>query len=174
MPVRLRVFFLSMDHNPDVPLTTQRVLNAFHDYGDDMMRNSGTGEFVTNWALFGTPLPTNYLTALNIVAKRGWAFQQHSLSPMEDQFTAGAFETVNKTTPIADLRWAVAHVPRIDLATINQSLEGHRSRCGRSSIRISEWRHPWGARRCAQSSTVGLMSEPDRIRHKFPRWIPGT
>src|SRR5262249_51454118 len=25
--VRVRIFFLSMDHNPDVPLTTQRVLN---------------------------------------------------------------------------------------------------------------------------------------------------
>ena len=118
--VRVRIFFLSMDHNPDVPLTTQRVLNAFSNFGDDMVRTSGIGEFATSWPLFGNPFPTNYGAALNIVAKRGWAFQQHSLSLAEDQFIASAFETVNKTFPIADLRWSDAHVPSIDQATVNR------------------------------------------------------
>lgn len=116
--VRVRIFFLSMDHNPDVPLTTQRVLNAFSNFGNDMVRSSGIGEFVTSWPLFAPVFPTNYGTALDIVAKRGWAFQQHSLSLAEDQFIASAFETVNQTTPIADLRWSDAHVPFIDLPTI--------------------------------------------------------
>ena len=57
---------------------------------------------------------------MTIVAQRGWAFQQHSLSLMEDMFTATTFEMVNKTTPIADLRWSVAHVPFIDQATVNR------------------------------------------------------
>jgi hypothetical protein len=116
--VRVRIFFLSMDHNPDVPLTTQRVLNAFSNFGDGMVRTSGIGEFVTSWPLFGNPFPSNYGAALDIVAKRGWAFQQHSLSLAEDQFIASAFETVNQTTPIANLRWSDAHVPNIDLPTI--------------------------------------------------------
>lgn len=116
--VRVRVFFLSMDHDPDVPLTTQRVLNAFSNFGDGMVRSSGIGEFVTSWPLFSPQFPTNYGAALDIVAKRGWAFQQHSLSLAEDQFIASAFETVNQTTPIADLRWSDAHVPSIDLPTI--------------------------------------------------------
>ena len=116
--VRVRIFFLSMDHNPDVPLTTQRVLNAFSNFGDNMVRTSGIGEFVTSWPLFGNPFPTNYGAALNIVAQRGWAFQQHSLTLGEDQFIASSFETVNQTTPIADLRWSDAHVPNIDLPTI--------------------------------------------------------
>lgn len=118
--VRVRLFFLSMDNTPTVPLTTQRVINAFANYGDDMLRNSGIGEFATSWALFGTPLPSNFVNALNIVAKRGWAFQQHSLSLLEDQFTVGAFETVNATTPIADLRWSIAHVPAIDVNVVNR------------------------------------------------------
>jgi predicted amidohydrolase YtcJ len=118
--VRVRLFFLSMDNTPEVPLTTQRVINAFANHGDDMLRNSGIGEFATSWALFGTPLPSNFVNALTIVAKRGWAFQQHSLSLLEDQFIAGAFETVNATIPIADLRWSAAHVPSIDLNTINR------------------------------------------------------
>src|SRR5262249_37026290 len=124
--VRVRIFFLSMDHGTPTdataaPLTTQRVLNAFSNFGDDMVRSSGIGEFVTSWALFGNPFPNNnYFNALNIVAQRGWAFQQHSLSLAEDMFTATFFETVNKTTPIADLRWSIAHVPGIDAATINR------------------------------------------------------
>jgi predicted amidohydrolase YtcJ len=121
--VRVRIFFLSMDQNPDVPLTTQRVLNAFSNFGDDMVRSSGIGEFATSWPqLFNpsNPPPTNFVNALNIVAQRGWAFQQHSLSLLEDQFIAGTFETVNKTTPIADLRWSVAHVPQINQMTVNR------------------------------------------------------
>ena len=120
--VRVRIFFLSMDKNPDVPLTTQRVLNAFSNFGDDMVRSSGIGEFATSWPVVqaNNPLPTNFINALTIVAQRGWAFQQHSLSLLEDQFTAGTFETVNKTTPIADLRWSVAHVPQIDQMTVNR------------------------------------------------------
>ena len=118
--VRVRIFFLSMDHNPDVPLTTQRVLNAFSNFGDDMVRSSGIGEFATSWPLFSPVYPTNYTAALSIVAQRGWAFQQHSLSLMEDMFTASTFEAVNQTTPIADLRWSIAHVPAINLVTINR------------------------------------------------------
>jgi predicted amidohydrolase YtcJ len=118
--VRVRLFFLSMDRSPDVPMTSQRVLNAFSNFGDDMVRTSGIGEFVTSWPLFGGAFPTNYLNALTIVAQRGWAFQQHTLSLNEDMFTAGAFETVNNTIPIADLRWSVGHVPQINQMTVNR------------------------------------------------------
>ena len=167
--VRVRIFFLSMDTNPDVPLTTQRVLNAFSNFGDDMVRSSGIGEFATNWPLFGTPFPTNYVAALNIVAQRGWAFQQHSLSLAEDQFTAGAFETVNKTTPIADLRWSIAHVPQIDLTTINRlkaigagvAVHALRYLCG------GETR--WRPAATARSSTAASASALDRILHRSPR-----
>ena len=77
----------------------------------------------------------NFITALTIVAQRGWAFQQHSLSLLEDVFSAGTFEKVNQTTPIADLRWSVAHVPQIDQMTVNRlkaigaGRPGLRSRC---------------------------------------------
>jgi predicted amidohydrolase YtcJ len=137
--VRVRIYFLSMDHNPDVPLTTARVLNAFSHFGDDMVRSSGIGEFVTSWPLFGPQYPANYVAALSKVAQRGWAFQQHSLSLAEDRFIADAFETVNKTTPIADLRWSDAHVPFIDQATIN------RLKAVGAGIAIHPWRYLSGA-----------------------------
>jgi len=119
MPARVRVFFLSMDTRPDVPMLRQRLLNNFKEFGDDMLRLSGVGEFATSWPLFaGASLPANYQTALEFIAKQGWAFQQHSLSPAEDKLTIDTFEAVNKMTPIADLRWSIAHAPRIDATTI--------------------------------------------------------
>ncbi len=120
MPVRVRVFFLSMDTRPDIPMLKERLLNSFQGFGDDMLRLSGVGEFATSWPLFGNTPPGNYLTALQFVAKQGWAFQQHSLSPAEDKLTIDTFEAVNKTTPIAPLHWSIAHAPRIDAATIDR------------------------------------------------------
>ncbi|HLK51508.1 MAG TPA: amidohydrolase family protein [Bryobacteraceae bacterium] len=121
MSTRLRLFLLSMDTQIGVPLLKERLLNAFPDFGDDRLRVSGIGEFATQWPLFGqvTP-PPNYLAALQLIAKQGWAYQQHSLSPAEDQLVAGTFEEVNKTTPISALRWSIAHAPRIDQPTLNR------------------------------------------------------
>lgn len=121
MNMRLRVFFLSMDTRPDVPILAERLRNSFRDFGDGMLKLTGIGEFATQWPLFGRPTPpANYTTALKLVAKEGWPFQQHSLSLAEDQLTASTFEEVNKTTPIANLRWSVAHVPHIDQETVNR------------------------------------------------------
>ncbi len=121
LSTRLRVFFLSMDQGQDFPLTRERVLNAFNRFGDDMMRISGVGEFATSWPLFGpVAVPPNYLGALQFIAAHGWSFQQHSLSLAEDQIVAATFEAVNAVTPIATLHWSDAHVPQIDLATVNR------------------------------------------------------
>jgi predicted amidohydrolase YtcJ len=120
MPARVRLFFLSMDTRPDVPMLRQRLMNTFNGLGDDMLRISGVGEFASTWPLFGNTPPANYQTALEFIAKQGWPFQQHSLSPAEDKLTIEAFEAVNRTTPIANLRWSIAHAPRIDAATINR------------------------------------------------------
>jgi predicted amidohydrolase YtcJ len=110
---RLRIFYLSMDKAPDVTLIAQRVLNSYPGFGDDMVRISGIGEFVTQWPLFQGEFPANYLAALQLVVKHGWPFQQHTLSAREDTFTIESFAKINVTTPIADLRWSVAHVPEL-------------------------------------------------------------
>ena len=120
LAVRVRLFFLTMDTRPDVPTLKNRLLNAFDGFGDDMMRLSGIGEFATSWPLFGQPAPTNYTDALQLIAKRGWAFQQHSLSPAEDKLTIDTFEAVNKVTPIGPLRWSLAHAARVDAPTVTR------------------------------------------------------
>src|SRR5581483_5759677 len=118
LTARLRLYFLSMDTKPDVPMLKQRLLNNLDGLGDDILRISGIGEFASSWPLFGNPPPTNYTAALELIAKQGWSFQQHSLSPAEDKLTIDTFEAVNKTTPIAPLHWSIAHAARIDGPTI--------------------------------------------------------
>lgn len=115
---RLRIFFLTQDTRPDVPILRERLLNAFLDFGDDMMKTSGIGEFGAAWNFRDNTTPTNYETALKLIAQKGWAFQQHTLSLNEDKFTTETFEKVNQVTPIADLRWSIAHVPQIDVPTL--------------------------------------------------------
>jgi hypothetical protein len=117
---RLRIFFLSQDTRPDVPLLKQRLLNMFPDFGDDMLKVSGIGEFAAAWNFRGGATPSNYETALQLVAKYGWAFQQHTLSLNEDKFTTATFEKVNAVTPIANLHWAIGHVPKIDRPTLDR------------------------------------------------------
>ncbi len=117
---RLRIFFLSQDTRPDVPVLQKRLLNAFPDFGDDMLKQSGVGEFAAAWRFQGGATPANYETALQLVAKHGWAFQQHTLSLNEDRFTTSTFEKVNAVTPIAPLHWSIGHVPKIDRATLDR------------------------------------------------------
>ena len=120
MTTRLRIFFLTMDTRPDVPVLAEKLRHTTYGAGDDWLRYSGVGEFASSWPLFGQPAPTNYVTALEQVARGGWAFQQHSLSPAENELTVKAFETVNQKIPIKDLRWSLAHVGTIDRPTIDR------------------------------------------------------
>ena len=118
MTSRVRVFFLTMDTRPDVPMLSARLRNTLGGFGDDMLRIAGIGEFATSWPLFGQKPPDNYTRALQDIARAGWAFQQHSLSAAEDELTVSTFETVSKTTPIADLRWSLAHAGATTPATM--------------------------------------------------------
>jgi len=119
MTTRIRVFFLSMDNAAAIPILTRRVENAFREYGDNWLRISGLGEFITNWPLFGvvTP-PSNYAAAVKKAAERGWIYQQHTLSSAEDEVAIAAWENINQTVPVAPLHWSIAHALTITPANI--------------------------------------------------------
>lgn len=119
---RVRLFMISMDQSMELPILRERLLNVFPDFGDNMLRVSGIGEFASPWFsnFAGGQHPANYEAALELVAKRGWTYQQHTLSLAEVQFTAQTYEKVNEVTPIADLHWSIAHVPSIDAKTLDE------------------------------------------------------
>jgi predicted amidohydrolase YtcJ len=100
MTTRLRIYFLTMDTRPETPVLAERLRNSFNGFGDDMLKVSGIGEFATSWPLFGQKPPTNYVAALDLIAKQGWAFQQHSLSVAENELTASAFETARSAMAV--------------------------------------------------------------------------
>ncbi len=149
---RVRLFMISMDKTMALPLLTERLLNVFPDFGDNMLRVSGIGEFASPWfANFaGGQHPENYETALQLVAKHGWTYQQHTLSLAEVQFTAQTYEKVNGVTPIADLHWSIAHVPAIDLQTL-QSMK---------NIGVGMALHGWKYLQGGQGTPAGQPAGP--------------
>ena len=148
LTARLRIFHYAVDKEMGVPIIKERLLNNFPFFGDDMLRASGVGERAVQWSFAngpaqnagGGPTPTpgnaapaggppparvlvepaNFVASLQIVAKEGWPFSQHSTSLNEDHIITGAFEKVNAVTPIANLRWSISHVPKIDEETLNR------------------------------------------------------
>jgi predicted amidohydrolase YtcJ len=118
---RLRLYIISQDKLDTLPVLKQRLENTSPDFGNDMLRESGQGEFVSPWIGLNWQKgerPENFEAALQLVAKYGWAFQQHASSLAEVQFTAATFQKVNAVTPIAPLHWSIAHVPVIDPDTL--------------------------------------------------------
>ncbi|HXA76474.1 MAG TPA: amidohydrolase family protein [Candidatus Acidoferrales bacterium] len=149
---RVRLFEISMDKTMALPLLTERLLNVFPDFGDDMLRVSGIGEFATPWFVnfAGGQRPDNYETALQLVAKHGWTYQQHTLSLAEVQFTAQTYEKVNAVTPVADLHWSIAHVPAIDSQTL-QSMK---------TIGVGMALHGWKYLQGSQGTPAGQPAGP--------------
>ena len=75
--------------------------------GDSWLAFTTTGEFVVGgFGDTGAPFADAYLQ----IAERGWSLRQHSISNGENDAHISAFEAVNATLPIADLRWALEHV----------------------------------------------------------------
>jgi hypothetical protein len=142
--VRLRIFFLSMDLNPDVPLTTQRALNAFPNFGDDMMRASGIGEFATVWPfLFGAARRTFPRRCRLSPSGGGHTNSTVSLPPR----TAASSRPISRSTP----------PPRSPICT------GLSRMCRRSRPPTSIWRSRWG------SASPSILSN---ISRATPRQTP--
>jgi predicted amidohydrolase YtcJ len=107
LTIRLRVNFLHLESDPELPELTARLRNVFPEFGDDLMKIVGIGEFTANG------LGEVWLDANHKVAEAGWINQVHSLTRDDFQTEIAGWETVNARFPIKDLRWTVAHVPFI-------------------------------------------------------------
>lgn len=99
--------------------TTEAALQELQDLGggDDWLDFTTTGEFVVG--RFGdtsAPFAGVYLQ----IAEHAWPMRQHSISNAENDAHISAFETVNATVPIAELRWALEHVFSISGNDINR------------------------------------------------------
>jgi predicted amidohydrolase YtcJ len=118
LATRVRLFIYTQDSENTTPLLKARLLNHFANFGDDMLRVSGIGEQAVAW---NAQKPAqNFDEALQLIAAHGWAIRQHSLTLGEARFIAETFEAVNRTKPVADLRWGLDHARGIDQETVNR------------------------------------------------------
>lgn len=112
--MRLRLFFPTLDTQLGNPILVARLGNTFREFGEDMVRIVGLGE----WLVSGdSPTAAWYEPGARMLAARGWLYQQHTLGLASHQNHTAAWERVNAETPIAPLHWSLAHANNIDFAT---------------------------------------------------------
>jgi predicted amidohydrolase YtcJ len=122
MSMRLRIFFYMQDLTPDLPFLTARLDNQFRNFGDDWLKVSGIGERVYAGAFPLVPKSpsTIYEAATRLVAQRGWAHDEHAMGLADEKEVTRVWEQINQETPLAPLRWSLAHVPGIDEETLKR------------------------------------------------------
>jgi predicted amidohydrolase YtcJ len=116
MPVRVRIFFYMQDLTPAVPLLTARLRNHIRDFGSPWLRVSGVGERIHA----ASAPPEVFEAALRVTAQHGWAYDQHANDLNDQKAIVSLWEKVNATHSIKGLRWVLAHVPGIDVETLNR------------------------------------------------------
>ncbi len=122
MSMRLRIFFYMQDLTPELPLLKARLNNQFHDFGDNWLKVSGIGERIYSGAFPFTPnsSPDIYQAAARLIAQDGWAYDEHGMALADEKEFTRIWEAINQQTPLAPLRWCLAHVPGIDADTIQR------------------------------------------------------
>jgi predicted amidohydrolase YtcJ len=122
MLTRLRIFFYMQDTTPALPFLKARVNNQFQDFGDDWIRVAGIGERIYSGPFPFTPnSPSDvYEAATRLVAQKGWTYDEHGMALEDEKEFTTVWEKINQDVPLAPLRWCLAHVPGIDLDTLNR------------------------------------------------------
>ncbi|KAK3984645.1 amidohydrolase family-domain-containing protein [Cladorrhinum sp. PSN332] len=136
--IRLRLNFLHDDNTTSLPSLSQRLLNTFPFFGNSMVRTGAIGEFHVSTADYAGGNPVFDSGALKI-AQAGWRLEVHSLTDADFKTQIESFEKINKQASITNLRWVVAHVPRIT----NDYL--HRLKALGGGVNLSGWQYLSGA-----------------------------
>jgi predicted amidohydrolase YtcJ len=112
----LRVAFSLFSQHPGRELEDYRNLTQLlpMGFGDDMLRFNGIGENVT-FGMYNNDSPTEaqkaqYYEVARWAASRGMTLTQHWNSDSSVHHLLDVFERVNRDTPIAPLRWSIAHL----------------------------------------------------------------
>ena len=128
MTNRIWINFLYLETDPHTPELMARLLNAWNDFGDDMVRVVGIGEFTAG--PFLEPGTRQWFNGTRLVADAGWRLENHSLNfpvpffppgPPDWKVIIDGWQKVHNDVVaagnpegITQLRWVLAHVPFID------------------------------------------------------------
>ncbi len=136
LPLRLRLFLPVQDDAASLPQLTARLDNTFNEFGNDMLRVVGLGEWLIPSRLQRLqPLPEFYTASARAVAERGWIYKQHMITLPEQCAHLDVWEAVNRSIPIAGLHWSIDHCYGMDETIL--------SRCKELGIGISAHGSPY-------------------------------
>jgi len=111
---RIRVNFLHMETDAATPQLAARLANVFPDFGADLLKVVGIGEFTAGASPIIAEPNDAWVNGTKRVAQAGWRNENHSLTPADYKVIIDDWEQVARDVPrLRDLRWVVAHVPFI-------------------------------------------------------------
>ena len=98
---RYRIDFLTMEADVNTPHLTARLKNAFPQFGADMLKTVGIGEFTAgDSAIIGEATPA-WENGTRLVAQAGWRNENHSLTPVDFKVIIDGWEKINASLPRA-------------------------------------------------------------------------
>ena len=113
---RIRLNYLHMEADPSTPELVARLNNVMPNFGDDLLRIVGIGEFTAGTSAMIMAPTEEWVNGTRRVAEAGWRNENHSLTQGDFAVIIDGWESIHDEMPapgIADLRWVVAHVPFI-------------------------------------------------------------
>ena len=120
----VRVVFSLFAQRPGKELEDLQALTQMlpMGFGDDMLRFNGVGENVT-WGMYNNDNPTEaqkqqYYEVARWAASRGMTLTQHWSNDVSVHHLLDVMERVNRETPIAPLRWSIAHLNDASVANL--------------------------------------------------------
>jgi hypothetical protein len=113
---RIRLNFLHMETDPATPELAARLANVFPNFGGDLLKIVGIGEFTAGASPIIGEATDVWVDGTRRVAEAGWRNENHSLTPADFPVIIDGWERIHRELPapgIGNLRWVVAHAPFI-------------------------------------------------------------
>jgi predicted amidohydrolase YtcJ len=113
---RIRLNFLHMETDATTPELAARLLNVFPDFGDDMLKVVGIGEFTAGASPIIGEATEVWQNGTRLVADAGWRNENHSLTPTDFPVIIDGWQRIHDELPapgIREFRWVLAHAPFI-------------------------------------------------------------
>lgn len=109
--VRTRIYFPGLDEDADLAQLMGYLVNKWPDYGPEMAKIVGIGEWSVGRSLFNEqPLGEAARLAQRRIAERGWTYHQHMHSPEEIDAHLDVWEELNGEFDLAAMRWTPGHL----------------------------------------------------------------
>lgn len=109
--LRTRLYLPALDEDAELSQLQGRLDNSFHNFGSDMLKVIGVGEWSVGRSLFNShPLGLAALDAQWRMAERGWTYHQHLHSPAEIDAHLNVWESIDSTHDLSELRWTAGHM----------------------------------------------------------------